>query len=104
MSGMYAMLVASIHRRYQDEVVRDIEDRMAHWTHLPADHGEDLQVRQPFKSHKIVKPRLGYGDVQDSGEDDLPRNPLISGSDGWLRCAGAQVPAWSEVYGTLVRI
>ena len=31
-------------RRYQDAVVHDIEDRMAHWTHLPADHGEDLQV------------------------------------------------------------
>ncbi len=31
-------------RRYQDEVVRDIEDRMAHWTHLPATYGEDLQV------------------------------------------------------------
>jgi len=30
--------------RYQDAVVRDIEDRMAHWTHLPATYGEDLQV------------------------------------------------------------
>lgn len=32
--------------RYQDAVVRDVEDRLAHWTHIPVLHGEDLQVLQ----------------------------------------------------------
>lgn len=57
-------------RRYQDAVVRDIEDRMAHWTHLPATYGEDLQVlnRSSLSSKRRVCRVIGvwkgwWGDV-----------------------------------------
>lgn len=32
------------HRRGEDPVVAEIEQRIAEWTHLPPEHGEPIQV------------------------------------------------------------
>lgn len=34
----------SVSCRYQDEVVKKIEHRLAAWTHLPTEHQEDMQA------------------------------------------------------------
>lgn len=50
--------------RYQDAVVRDVEDRLAHWTHLPVSFGEDLQVLK-YEPGQKYEEHLDWFDMEE---------------------------------------
>lgn len=99
-------------RRFQDPVIESVQQRVAHWTHLPLANQEDTQVLryvdgQNYKAHydssdTFDSPRLAtvllyLSDVEEGGETAFPLgsewvNPIIAERSGpFSDCAKGHV-------------
>ena len=95
-------------RRGEDEVVHRVEERIAHWTLLPVEHGEGLQVlkyekEQKYDAHwdyffhrngitnggnRYATVLMYLTDVEEGGETVFPNIPAPGGENpGFSDCA-----------------